>query len=136
MKVVGAVIAVIGLAVGAGCASGEKTWTGTFFTTVGKVDFYEEPIDVSELKVVCSEDDSALTAVITAPDGTQASSTRPADGAQTADIEVSGGNGTETLQGAAVWKHVNGDWGFEGDPGGAHDNVLDLRGAAAICPNA
>lgn len=135
MKFIGAVIAVIGLAVSAGCASDGRTWPGTFFkTSVGKVDFYEEPFEVAELKIVCSEADNKLTAVITAPDGTHASSTRPADGAQTADIEISGSHGTETLQDAATWKHVNGDWGFEGDPDGTHDNILDLRGSAAICP--
>ena len=134
---------VVAVAVGAvsvaGCGTSQPaaaTWPGKFFSNTHTVDFYDQTYDITDVKILCSQDGAGLKILITAPDGTQVTSTQPPDGSQKSNIEVTGGNReAQTLTGGAVWKNVNGEWGFEGDPDDTDSHsVFYLHDGAAICP--
>lgn len=123
----------------AGCGASqpaETSWPGKFYSNVGEIDFHGQSYAVTDVKILCSDSNEGLRIRITAPDGTEVTSTRPEDGSQKADIEVSGGgHEPQTLTGGAVWSNVNGEWGFEGDPDDTDSHTtFNLRDGAAICP--
>jgi hypothetical protein len=122
-----------------GCGTSQpaaETWPGKFYSNPGKIDFYDQTYDITDVKILCSQGGDGLKILITAPDGTQVTSTRPQDGSQKADIQVTAGShGPQTLAAGAVWNNVNGEWGFEGDPDDTESHsVFYLHDGAAICP--
>lgn len=138
IMLVALVTAVMAVSV-SGCSSSQpaaETWPGKFFSTTRTVDFYDRTYDITDVKIVCSQAGGSLQVSITAPDGTQVTSTQPQDGSQKADIEVTGGgHESQTLTNGAVWKNVDGEWGFEGDPGDVDSHAMFyLHDGAAICP--
>ncbi|MEW2484279.1 hypothetical protein AB0876_32305 [Mycobacterium sp. NPDC049093] len=112
------------------------SWPGKFYSNVGEVDFYGQSYEITDVKILCSDSNGGLTIQITAPNGTEVTSTRPEDGSQKAAIQVAGGgHQSETLVDGAVWNNVNGEWGFEGDPDDTDSHTtFNLRDGAAICP--
>lgn len=122
------VVAAIAVVSVAGCGtshSSAQTWPGKFFSTNHRIDFWDQTYDMTDAKILCSQADGGLKILITGPDGTRVTSTRPQDGSQKADIEVTGGHrGAQTLAGGAVWKNVNGEWGFEGNPDDADSHKV------------
>lgn len=133
------VIAAVAAVSAAGCGTSQpaaETWPGKFFSNSHKINFYDQTYDTTDVKILCSQDSGGLKILITAPDGTQVTSTRPRDGSQRANIEVTGGSHqARTLAGGAVWKNPNGEWGFEGNPDDTKSHTtFYLHDGAALCP--
>lgn len=122
-----------------GCSNSPRpptSWPGKFFSNTHTIDFYDQTFNIDDVKILCSQDDSGLKIVISAPDGTQVTAVRPKDGSSRANIEVSGGkHAAQTLTDGAVWKNKDGEWGFEGNPDDTDSHsVFYLHDGAAICP--
>lgn len=137
MRAVAQVAAVV--AVSAGCAStaSPETWPGTFYQSYGEIEVHEHVYQANAVQILCSESGDGLQAVLTTPDGTTISSTRPMDGTPSADIDVfTGIRGLEIIPRGAVWSYVNGDWGFAQNHHDSDHDVLNFRAPnAAICPS-
>lgn len=122
-----------------GCGSSQhaaETWPGQFYGNADKVDLYEQTYATTDVKLLCSKAGDQLKILITAPDGTQVTSTRPNDGSMKADIQVTGGNHSpQTLANGALWSSPRGEWGFEGDPEDTDSHkVFYLHDGVAYCP--
>lgn len=129
---------VAAIAVTASCSSeSAATWPGTFYQPYGEITVLDRSYQVDEVEILCSESDDGLQIVLTTPDGTTISSTRPGNGTPSADIDVfTGIHGSEIIPGGAVWSYVNGNWGFEQDHyDGEHDLLNFHAPNAAICPS-
>jgi len=133
------IIAALAAASTAGCGTSQlaaETWPGQFYGNADKVDIYEQTYATTDVKLLCSKTGEQLKILITAPDGTQVTSTRPNDGSQKSDIQVTGGNHSpQTLINGALWSSVNHEWGFEGDPEDTDSHkVFYLHDGSAYCP--
>lgn len=129
------VVVVVVFLAGCGSHSAERTWTGSIDSHNDQVDFFEQPYDVSDVKVLCASTSSGLSVTITAPDGTQARAVQGNDGSQKSDIAISGGGHDEqTLTGGAIWHNISGATAFDLEPDGTYDRIFYLHDGAAVCP--
>lgn len=133
------IIAALAAASVAGCGTSHpaaETWPGQFYGNADKVDVYGQTYATTDVKLLCSKTGDQLKILITAPDGTQVTATRPNDGSQKSDIQVTGGShGQQTLTKGALWSSVNGEWGFEGDPEDTDSHkTFYLHDGTAFCP--
>lgn len=120
----------------AGCGTKTASWPGEFYGNADKVDIYGQTYSTTDVKLLCSKTGDQLKIQITAPDGTQVTSTRPNDGSKKADIQVTGGSHSpQTLINGALWSSPRGEWGFEGDPEDTDSHkTFYLHDGAAYCP--
>ena len=109
-----------------------QSWPGRIAAS-SSVDFYDESFASTDVKVLCSKKNNALSVQITGPTGESATTIQQADGAQLSDITVVRDNETKVLPSGARWATVNGETGFELAPNADFDDIFYLHNGAAVC---
>ena len=132
------VITIAAVLMGTACAACSdqgivKTWNGRIERP--QVDFYKQSYASTDVKVLCSKKDGALSLQITSPAGQTATTTQGTDGSQVSDITVVSNGESKILPRAAQWATAQNETGFLLDPSGEFDDVFYLHDGAALCLN-
>ncbi|SIJ21192.1 Uncharacterised protein [Mycobacteroides abscessus subsp. abscessus] len=100
-------------------------WPGHLDSPDRVVEFFGQPVEAADVKVLCSgAEGGGVALLISGPGGLSASASQKADGSQVSDVTVKGSGEPKVLAGSAHWVSANGETGFQLDQSGDFDDVF------------